>query len=226
MAYCTQQSVLKEAGLWHQEIGATPAGTANGTNKVFTTDYKPIADRTDDDAIDADDVVLYVNGTAATVSLVNETTGAVTVPTAPTNGATVTVDYAYSSVSTDEVAEVIEEASEWINDELSQYLTTAQIADSKRVRMLTRLFAAGLLMQRYYGLENNEEQANTGAAKLKFAKKEMADYQTRLEANGADAEDQKIIVSTSRQRLFQKYDESEGRWDSLADESFTTNRES
>lgn len=226
MAYCSQMSVLKEAALWFQEIGATPAGTANGSNKVFTVDHKPLVDRTGDDSVDAADVALYVDGTSVTVSAVNETTGAITVPTAPGNGTDVTVDYAYSSVSSDEVVEVIQEASEWVDDELGQLLSDAQRAASKRVRMLTRMYAAGLLMQRFYALENNEEQANTGAAKLKLAKREMTDYRTRLEENGSDAGDQSIIVSSSRLRLFQRYDESEGRWDKLSDENFTVNRES
>lgn len=225
MGYSKLQSVLEEAGLWHQTIGETPAGSANGSNTVFTVSNKPLTDRDYSDTVTKDDVAAYVDGSSVTVASINATTGAVTLSSAPSNGTNVTIDYAFSSCTTTNVTEAIEEADEWLDTELSEVLTSELITASKTVRKLSRLYAAGLLMVRFYGLENNEEQMLAGSGKIKLAKKELADYRARLEANGADNGDTALPISTPKQRLFQRYDDTEGRWDKNTDENFTVNRE-
>jgi hypothetical protein len=204
-------------------LASSPSGSVNSSNKIYTLDHKPLADNNYDDTIDASDVTAYVNGTSVSVTSVNATTGAVTFATAPTTGTAVTIDHSYSSVSTDYVAETIEEAEEWVTDELAEVMMITTVP--KQVRMLTRLYAAGLLMIRFYGLQNSEDQVDSGYAKLKLAKALMADYRNRQVANGEDVGTVAVPLTNTRTRLFQKYDETNHRWNQLDDENFTANRE-
>jgi len=71
----------------------------DGNNTVFYTGHSPIVDTNDDEAIDDDDVVVYVNGVAVTVTTVDATQGKLTLAAAPANDAVVTVDYAWSSIN-------------------------------------------------------------------------------------------------------------------------------
>lgn len=224
MAYVSAQSVLEEAGLWNRELGEIPAGTANGSNTVFTVAHKPLADNNYDDAINASDVTAYVNGTSVPVASVVATTGAVTLSAAPANGTSVTIDYSYTSINSDFVDDVIEEASEVIDNELSQVTTTPFITIPKTVRLITRTLAAGLLMSREYGLQADEEADKAARAKIKQAEAWLASYRTRLIDTSADVSEGNIS-STTRGSLFQRYDTTEGTWGPLADEYFTINED-
>lgn len=224
MAYATIQSVQEEAGLWQRELAGTPAGLVNGSNTVFVVDHKPLADNNYSDDITTADVTAYVNDAPVTVTAVNATTGAITLAAAPASLAVVTIDYSYSSVASSYATEAIEEASEWVVDSLSEVLTIAPAAVPKQVRMLTRLYAAGLLMIRFFGLQNSEDQVDSGYAKLKLAKSLMKDYRATIVMNGETVGTTNVPVVTAKKSLFQRYDESEGRWDKPTDENFTVNR--
>lgn len=222
MAYVTQQAVLQEAGLWHRELAEEPAGLVNGSNTAFTVAHKPLADNNFNDVVDATDVVLYVNDSPVIVASVNTLTGVVTANVAPANGAEVRVDYSYTSVQTDFVEDVIEEASEMVDGALTDVATVPYTSTiPKTVRLITRVLAAGILLSREYGLQLDEEAVKQGDRKIKLAERWLAAYVIRLTAS--DTAGEGVVRSTSDRRIFQTYNESEGRWDPLSDESFTIN---
>lgn len=223
--YVTIQSVLEEAGLWQRALAEEPAGTVNGTNDTFVVDHKPLADNNYDDIIDPTDVTAYVNGATVDIASIDATTGEVELVTAPANGTTVTLDYSYSPVSPDAVADVIEETEDWINEEMSAVVTTPYTTTNlpKRVRLIARTFAAGVLMSRYFAMQSNEEGTSAGNAKIKLAETWLAAYRLRMSDNGSDVGEVSVPRSSADVRLFQTYDISDGSWGPLADEGFRLN---
>lgn len=71
----------------------------DGSTTVFYTKHKPLVDVNDDGTVDEDDVVFYVNGTAVTVSSIDAVQGKITLAVAPANNASLSVDYAWTSVA-------------------------------------------------------------------------------------------------------------------------------
>lgn len=84
-------------GIKHEGIALT--GTADGTNKnfVFPTASVPYMDNdlnaAIDGIIDKNDVIVYVNGVAATLTSFTPGTRTAVIATAPANAATVTADF-------------------------------------------------------------------------------------------------------------------------------------
>src|ERR1035437_10515065 len=95
--YETKQAILEEAGLSQIVIGELLSGLVDGTNKVFTTTWKPLTDSNDDDSVDTYDVTVYVNGSPVLVSSLVVASGTITLTTAPANLTTVTCDYSRST---------------------------------------------------------------------------------------------------------------------------------
>jgi hypothetical protein len=228
VSYVTVQAVLQEAGLWQRELAEVATGLLNGSNCVFTVDHKPLADNNYDDVLDGDDVEAYVDGSPVTVSAVDEDRGQVTLVAAPAGTATeVTVDYSFSAIPLAYVAQVIEEAEELIDDEMGQVVTTPYETVPKTVRRIARVYAAGLLMSREYGLQAmTDESGKEGDRKIKLAEAWLSAYRTRMESNGADAGTLVVPRSSSQGRVFQTYDTADGTWGPLSDENFSINEAS
>lgn len=225
MAYVTPSAVLQEAGLWNQTIGETLSGTVNGSNKVFTTTYKPLVPRTSGASVSTADVAAYVNGSPATVTAVDATTGAITLQTAPTTGQVVTADYAASPIDLSYVTDAIDEADEVIDDVMSAVVTTPYTVVPKTIRKVARYYAAGLLMGREYGLEMlTEDTTKEGSTKIKQAEAWLDAYRARIESNNADTTAINVPRATDDQRLFDTYDTSNGRWIPPTDSGITVNR--
>lgn len=70
----------------------------DGTTTVFYTKNTPIIDRNGDDTVTTTDVVVYVNGTAVSVSTIDAASGKITLAAAPALNAVVTVSYDWSPV--------------------------------------------------------------------------------------------------------------------------------
>lgn len=223
--YVTIQAVLQEAGLWQRELGDTPVGAIDASNKVFTVIRKPLADTNYDDEVDLEDVVVYVNGASVSVVAADETSGQITLAAAPAVGTTVTVDYSFSAITSDDVAGVIEEAQEYIDDEMSQIVTTPYTGSvPKSVRRIARYYAAGLLMTRDYALQGlTAEETKEGNAKIKMAETWLAAYRQRIMDNGSDVGPIAVPRSSPDRRPFQRFDTSTNEWSALTDESFTIN---
>lgn len=164
--YESLQAILQEAGMSHQLLSDTLYGAADGTNKTFIVQHKPISDSNHDDIVDADDVFVTVNGTPVSVADVDEVHGVITLDTAPAANATVLVDYRYSSWTLAEVDRLRAEAQQRINDTMKQAGDSAPYSFSlgssinpahSTVRAMTRICAAAMLLIRDYGYNQDTE---------------------------------------------------------------------
>jgi hypothetical protein len=221
VAYSTRQAVLQEAGLWHRELDGAVSGLVNSSNKKYYTEHKPLTDNDYSDTFTTSDVVLYVDGVAVAVTGVVALTGEIEATAAPTTGATVTADYSYSPLADAFVDGAIEEADEWID--LSLESVTFDVA-SKTVRKISRTYAAGLIMSREYGLQVTDESVKEGERKIKQAERWLADYMKLLKLNADDTNTSSAGRANEDVRLFQTYDEQEGRWERQSDEQFDYKR--
>jgi hypothetical protein len=221
MRYETEQAILDEAGLVHAVTGETLSGTANGSNKVFTTTYKRICDANDDDEVDSNDVTVYVNGTRVTVSSVDAAEGSITLLAAPANGAAITCDYFYTNVSSDYVCKAREEAEDWVNLEMTGVDPIPYTNEvPATIRKITRYYAAGLLLLKDYGdRSDTEEQAKNGDQKIKKAEKWMARYVLLGGSTGLTTTDESVEVE-SDPALFTTYDRQEGKYRYASDDEF------
>jgi hypothetical protein len=167
--YETLQAILQEAGMSHQVLAEKPYGTADGSNKAFTTQHKPLSDSNHDDAVTIADVFVLVNGVPATVSEVDAVHGVIELVTAPAADAEVLVDYRYSSWQLTELDKLRAEAQQWLDDQLKQAGDCApytafdatsseeSAAVNPTVRAITRMYAAALLLTRDYGYNQDTE---------------------------------------------------------------------
>ncbi len=178
--YVTLVGIRKEAGLHHEQKVQVLTGSADGSNKIFYAPRTFIVDRNYDDALNSDDVVVYVNNVAVTVEAVNGITGAITLVAAPANGATVKATYAYSVASDDEVEGYREEAQDWLNRKVKSYLDPTTLTEEtfpKIWRAIVRLYAAGLMLIRDYGSSADTDlSSKDGYEKRKTAKAMLEDW--------------------------------------------------
>lgn len=195
--YTNLQGIRKEAGLHHEQKYQALTGSANGSNTVFYAPRTYIVDRNGDDTTNSSDVVVYVNNVAVTVSAVDPVTGAITLQSAPANGATVKATYAYSVASDTEIEERRDEAQDWLNTKVKSYIDVDNLTDStfpKIFRAITRLYAAALLLIRDYGTSADTDlSSKDGYEKMKTAKSMLEDYINDI----MDDADTSTPVSTS-----------------------------
>lgn len=183
--YETLQAILEEAGLQHVELAEEPYGEVNGTNKVFVTHHKPLADANYSDSITPADVCFYVNGSPVKVIAVEPSSGAITLQTAPAVDDTVLVDYRYAPISLQIVDGIREEAQDWIDEEMKGTDPVPYNPVPKKIRLICRTFAAGVLLAREYGFnEDTAETSKDGDARIKRAEKWLEKYK----ANGGNSD--------------------------------------
>lgn len=184
--YSTLQDIREEAGHQQQQVKVAVSGTVDGANTDFYVPKLPIVDRTYSDAVSAGDAILYVDDVPVTISSIDAATGRIRANVAPAIGTTVKATYDFSSISDTRVTAVRLEAITWLKRNLEGVIDysvweTGVAGEAGGVpedlRMITRLFAAGLIMIRSYG-ENvdNELVSKNGYKKLAEAKKLMAEY--------------------------------------------------
>ena len=80
--FITRQEVREQAGFKYNIVGES-LGDGDGTTVIFYTEEKPITDTDKSETVDSDDVVVYFNGTAVTVSSVDSANGKITLASAP-----------------------------------------------------------------------------------------------------------------------------------------------
>ena len=185
--YVNQQSVREEAGLQSEVLAESLTGSADGSNRVFVTRFRPLVDRNYDGVISPGDVNVYVNGAPATVASLIPATGAITLQSAPANGAVVTGDYAYSPVKDTFLTGIIEEVQGLI-DERIQDIVSLPYADEdlvpKQIRLITKLWSAGLLLARDYGFNTDlSESSKDGYKKIETAEKYLDKFVERVKAD-------------------------------------------
>ncbi len=238
--YETLQAILQEAGMSHRVLAEVPYGEANGTNKIFTTQHKPLSDGNHDDGVTGTDVLVLVNGSPATVDTVDDVNGIITLTTAPANDATVTIDYRYSSWSLTELANLRAEAQQWLDDRMASvgdcapytaYDATSVDPDAAvhpTVRAITRMYAAALLLTRDYGYNQDTElTSKDGFKKLELingTKNEPGMIQQFIASGGAcggtgtDGTLDTDLGADSAGDLFGTFDDNGLRPDSDTDE--------
>jgi hypothetical protein len=213
MTYVSPIAVLQEAGLWDRQVGENLSGPVDGTNKAFTTQYKPLVQTTSGAEVTSQDVSVYVDGLPVAVGSVDAPTGALTLVTAPSESSDVSGDYASSAVSHEDVAGVIEEAEDWIALELTNVFEVPDQGVSPTLRKIGRFYAAGLLMSREYGLESvTEETTKEGKRKIQQAEEWLKQWRMRHLSNSASTVGYNVPRSTEDQRLFDQPDQSSGGW--------------
>lgn len=225
MPYVTRQTVLQLAGLWFRELSEVPEGLVNSSNARFFVAHKPLSDNDYNDTVSIADVSVRVNGVTAVVASLNATTGEIVMNTAPTTGAQILIDYSYQSVPAGYVDDAISEASATIDLALTSFETVPFTGTVPVViKKICRFYAAGLLMSGEYGLQRTDEEVKEGERKIKLAERWLKDYVTIRKANLDDTRTSSVGRANADVRLFQTYNESEGRWENQSDEQFSEQR--
>lgn len=194
--YSSLQDIREESGHQHLNKLEELSGTKNGSNTVFYAKRTYIVDRNYNDTIDvasaSGDVIVYVNDVAVSVSAVDQDTGAITLAAAPANGATVLGTYYHSALSDTKVGKYRDEAIDYVQRKVNGIIdfgawtseTTPAI-----VKTVVRIYAAGLILIRDYGLNaDTENSSKDGYKRLATAKSLLADYIDEIsDASGSTA---------------------------------------
>lgn len=151
MSYETKQAILEFAGLSYVVLSEPLNGNVDGSNTVFTTDHKPLADGNYDDVVDTTDVTVYVDGSPVTVTAINVAAGALTLALAPTLNANVTADYVYSDIKDTAVENLRTEAQDHVDEIMGTLDTVPYVTVPSTVRKIVRWYAAGMLLTQDYG---------------------------------------------------------------------------
>lgn len=225
--YVTRQAVLEEAGLSQRAVQESPAlGVADGTNTIFTTRKAPLSDTAYDDAVDNSDVVAYVNGSAVPVKGVNADTGAITLVSAPANGATVLLTYRFQSVTDANVDDVICEAQDLIDTTMASVDQVPYETVPATVKKICRVYAAGLLLTRDYGFSSDTaDTSKDGYKKLEMVEGKgqegnqnyMPGWLSRWLTNGGQSGNTSDAGSggadvISDPNVFDNYDQTTGKY--------------
>jgi len=182
--YSSLQDIREESGHHHVNKLEELSGTKNGSNTVFYAKRTYIVDRNYNDTLDvasaSGDVIVYVNDVAVSVSAVNQDTGAITLAAAPANGATVLGTYYHSALSDIKVGQYRDEAIDYVQRKINGIIdfgawTSETIPPI--VKTVVRIYAAGLILIRDYGLNaDTENSSKDGYKRLATAKSLLSDY--------------------------------------------------
>ncbi|MEM4183917.1 MAG: hypothetical protein QXG52_08860 [Candidatus Caldarchaeum sp.] len=120
-----------------QVSGEALKGPADGANKTFYTVNRPLVDFDYDGQV-VDDVAVFVNGAQASISSVDAETGAITLSTAPSSGASVTANYFWHPFGDGEVRQVVEQAENEVDLAAGRSFESAAVTE--RVHMTVGQF--------------------------------------------------------------------------------------
>lgn len=208
--YETTLNILREAGF----ILRAKDEAAQVSGSVITTAFSPLISATDSTAVaTTGDIVVTVDGTTVEISEIDTESGWITLAEAPADGSVVLVSYYYSPVSPDYVEIVRDDVECSINAKMRGVDACAPYtADNLPycVRMITRLWTAGLLLAREYGYNTDTEQSSKdGYKKIEEAKSLLEDLYNNGGACGSSGQDENTgglgaIRATSRGSLFKR----------------------
>lgn len=195
--YESTLNILREAGFIlqvrneHADINGAVVRTAFPNIVSATSDYANAS---------ADDITVLVDGVKADIADLDCKKGIITLETAPQEGAIVTIDYYYSPVSLDFVDVVREDAECAIYQKMKGVDPCAPYEGSVPfvIRMITRLWAAGLLLAREYGYTSDTElSSKDGYRKIEEAKSMLEELYKNGGAcvDGAKVTDGQLDVS-------------------------------
>ena len=175
--YETNLNILREAGFVLRVVDECVEVNDRAIRTAFANYISPTAG---DAVATVNDVIVTVNGTAVEASTIDATSGVITLTSAPAEGATVKVSYYYSPVTLEYVDTVRQDAQCAINTKMRKVDSCAPYTTENvphLIRMITRLWAGGLLLARDYGFNQDVEQTSKdGYYKIKEAKSLLDEF--------------------------------------------------
>lgn len=178
MAYATTQAIREAAGLQSRVENETPAGPVDGTNRAFATKRKPIVDSTYDEVVNAEDIVVTVNGEAVQLTHIDPASGTFSTALPPPAGAAIRVMYCHSSLSQGYVDGKQEEADSWVDMKLSSCGVAVPLSPTPAIiSTAAELYAAGIILYKDWGNRSNTEYTSKdGEMKISQARKLIEEY--------------------------------------------------
>lgn len=178
--YITLKDIRVEAGMQNREHDQEVSGDVDGVNTDFYTNQTPLVDRGGDDLVTVADVTAFVDGSAATITAIDATTGLVRLQTAPNEPSAVTLDYVWSPVDDDLLNDLRDEACSWVNRRVKKYIDLTTITANNfppEWRTAARLWAGAMIIIRDYGSGSDTDgSSKDGYKKLGAAKQVLQDW--------------------------------------------------
>lgn len=166
----TIKDILQEAGLYHRQL--LEFNDIN-SSVISLGDYI-LADVNGDDTVDVKDVRVLVDNKLVKVTEVDTTNALITLEKPVVSGQEVSVRFASSSVEPEYVEKV---RSESLSEIISKIPCEAAWAEEYKptLRYIQRLIAAGMLLVRDYGFnEDIENTSKDGYKKLELANEKLS----------------------------------------------------
>lgn len=195
----TIKDILQEAGLYHRQL--LEFNDVN-SSVISLGDYI-LADVNDDDTVDVKDVRVLVDNKPVKVTEVDTTNALVTLEKPVTAGQEVSVRFASSSVEPEYVEKVRAEA---LSEIVSKVPCEAAWAEEYKptLRYIQRLMAAGMLLVRDYGFnEDIENTSKDGYKKLELANEKLSALIAAV-CGGAQARNAQGFAARDDGDLFEK----------------------
>ncbi len=172
----TTLNILREAGFVLQV--RNEIAEINGV--ALTTAYPNIISNSVDTAVaDTASVEVLVNGVAAEVSAINAKAGRIELTTAPTPTDSVVVSYYYSPIDIDYVNTNRDDVECMIVEKMRgvDSCVPYEAAVPNCIRMITRIWTAGMLLAKDYGYNTDTENTSKdGYKKMEYAKSLLDEY--------------------------------------------------
>ena len=195
----TIKDILQEAGLYHCQL--LEFNDVN-SSVISLGDYI-LADVNGDDTIDVKDVRVLVDNKLVKVTEVDTTNALITLEKPVVSGQEVSVRFASSSVEPEYVEKVRAEA---LSEIISKIPCEAAWAEEYKpiLRYIQRLMAAGMLLVRDYGFnEDIENTSKDGYKKLELANEKLSALIAAV-CGGAQARNAQGFAARDDGDLFEK----------------------
>lgn len=195
----TIKDILQEAGLYHRQL--LEFNDVN-SSVISLGDYI-LADVNGDDTVDVKDVRVLVDNKLVKVTEVDTTNALIMLEKPVVSGQEVSVHFASSSVEPEYVEKV---RSESLSEIISKIPCEAAWAEEYKptLRYIQRLMAAGMLLVRDYGFnEDIENTSKDGYKKLELANEKLSALIAAV-CGGAQARNAQGFVARDDGDLFEK----------------------
>jgi len=173
--YVTNQEVREQAGFQYKQRSES-LGDGDGVNKIFSSENNPIVDRNySGSPVSVADVIVYVNGTAVTVSAIDADTGKLTLALAPADGTSITVDYDWSNIEFDVIENYVDEAHALVLASIQRAYSLPLSETPDLLILIEKKLAAGLLLDKEYSVGGDETEDSRGRRWIKWAETKLAE---------------------------------------------------
>lgn len=178
MSYASITAIRQGAGMLKRVENETPSGVADGSNKDFFVEHRPMVDGNFDDNVDISDVMVFVNGINVSVASIVTGTGKVSLTAAPANSASVTIDYFFSPLTDEYIQTIQSQVDSWADSLLAAEFKTPLSNEVPGVVVSACvMYGAGLILTGDWGSNaDGELTSKDGFMKLKTAKTMLMDH--------------------------------------------------